>query len=69
MYLIKRFEKFCLILFWLSQISERNSSCLFKKWLVRRPNGGCQVLFSWYELDDFVDEIIKTFKIYEEEEK
>jgi hypothetical protein len=35
---------------------------LFKKWLVRRPEGQCQVLFSWYELDDFVDEIIKEFK-------
>jgi hypothetical protein len=35
---------------------------LFKKWLVKRPEGQCQVLFSWYELDDFVDLIIKEFK-------
>jgi len=35
---------------------------LFKKWLVKRPQGQCQVLFSWYELDDFVEDIINVVK-------
>ena len=30
---------------------------LFKKWIVKRPNGQCQILFSLTELDNFVDEI------------
>jgi len=31
---------------------------LFKKWIVKRPNGQCQILFSLYELDKLVDEIL-----------
>lgn len=31
---------------------------LFKKWIVRRPHGMCQILFALTELDDFVDEIL-----------
>lgn len=27
---------------------------LFKPWIVRRPNGGCQVLFPLSELDNLV---------------
>ena len=30
---------------------------LFKKWIVKRPDGQCQILFSLTELDNFVDEI------------
>lgn len=35
---------------------------LFKKWIVKRPGGQCQILFALTELDDFVDDIIKTVK-------
>ena len=31
---------------------------LFKKWIVKRPNGQCQILFSLTELDKLVDEIL-----------
>ena len=31
---------------------------LFKKWIVKRPNGQCQILFALAELDGFVDEIL-----------
>jgi len=31
---------------------------LFKKWIVKRPNGQCQILFPLTELDKFVDEIL-----------
>lgn len=31
---------------------------LFKKYIVKRPNGNCQVLFALTELDDLVDEIV-----------
>jgi len=31
---------------------------LFKKWIVKRPQGQCQILFSLYELDKFVEEIL-----------
>ena len=31
---------------------------LFKKWIVKRLNGQCQILFALTELDNFVDEII-----------
>ena len=31
---------------------------LFKKWIVKRPNGQCQILFALTELDDFVNKII-----------
>ena len=30
---------------------------LFKKYIVKRPNGNCQVLFALSELDDLVEEI------------
>lgn len=30
---------------------------LFKKWIVKRPNGQCQILFSLTELDGLVDKI------------
>lgn len=31
---------------------------LFKKYIAKRPNGNCQILFALTELDDFVDEIL-----------
>jgi hypothetical protein len=34
---------------------------LFKKYIVKRPNGNCQVLFALTELDDLCKEIIKLF--------
>lgn len=37
-------------------------AALFKKWIVRRPKGQCQILFSLMELDDFVREIILEVK-------
>ena len=36
---------------------------LFKKWFVKRPNGQCQILFSIYELDKFVDEILSEIRL------
>ena len=35
----------------------------FKKYIVKRPNGNCQVLFALTELDNLVDEIIDCFLI------
>jgi hypothetical protein len=35
---------------------------LFKPWIVRRPDGGCQVLFPLSELDRLVDETIAEVK-------
>jgi len=35
---------------------------LFKPWIVKRPNGGCQVLFPLSELDNIVAEIIKLLQ-------
>jgi hypothetical protein len=35
---------------------------LFKPWIVKRPDGGCQVLFPLTELDKLVDAIIKIVK-------
>jgi len=35
---------------------------LFKKWIVKRPQGQCQILFSIYELDRLVDGIINVVK-------
>lgn len=35
---------------------------LFKPWVVRRPNGGCQVLFPLTELDKLVAAMIKIVK-------
>lgn len=35
---------------------------LFKKWIVERPHGMCQVLFALTELDDFVDEIVAEMR-------
>ena len=35
-------------------------TALFKKWIVKRPGGQCQVLFSIYELDKLIDKIFKT---------
>lgn len=35
---------------------------LFKPWFVRRPNGGCQVLFPLTELDALVAQIIDLVK-------
>ena len=34
-----------------------NIQSLFKKWIVKRPKGMCQILFSLTELDGFCDEI------------
>jgi len=36
---------------------------LFKKWIAKRPNGQCQILFSLTELDNFVDEILSEIFI------
>jgi len=33
---------------------------VFKPWIVKRPNGGCQVLFPLTELDRLVDAAIKA---------
>jgi len=35
---------------------------LFKPWFVKRPNGGCQVLFPLSELDSIVDQILSIVK-------
>lgn len=35
---------------------------LFKKWIVKRPQGMCQILFALTELDDFVDEIVELVR-------
>lgn len=35
---------------------------LFKPWIVKRPDGGCQVLFPLTELDKLVEGIIKIIK-------
>lgn len=32
---------------------------IFKPWIVKRPNGGCQVLFPLSELDTIVEKILK----------
>ena len=37
----------------------KNIQSLLKKWIVKRPKGMCQILFSLTELDDFCDEIEK----------
>jgi len=36
---------------------------LFKKWIVKRPKGQCQILFSIYELDKFIDEILLEIRL------
>ena len=33
---------------------------VLKKWIVRRPNGGCQVLFPLSELDRIVDQLVSA---------
>jgi len=38
---------------------KKRITSLFKKWIVKRPEGQCQILFSIYELDKFIDEIFK----------
>ena len=38
-------------------------TALFKKWIVKRPEGQCQILFSIYELDKLVNKILKKVKI------
>jgi len=39
-----------------------NIQSLFKKWIVKRPKGMCQILFSLTELDSFCYEIENQFK-------
>ncbi|RXG65942.1 hypothetical protein ES695_05430 [Candidatus Atribacteria bacterium 1244-E10-H5-B2] len=34
-------------------------TALFKKYIVKRPKGQCQILFSIYELDELIDKIFK----------
>ena len=34
-------------------------TALFKKWIVKRPQGQCQILFSIYELDNIIEKIFK----------
>ena len=41
---------------------ERAITKLFKKWIVKRPRGMCQVLFALTELDEFVDEIVAVVR-------
>lgn len=33
-------------------------TALFKKYIVKRPRGQCQILFSLYELDKLIDKIL-----------
>jgi len=48
----------------LQKKSVRNRiTSLFKKWIVKRPNGQCQILFSLYELDKLIDEILSELFI------
>ena len=37
----------------------REITKLFKKWIVRRDGGNCQILFALTELDDFIEDIEK----------
>lgn len=37
----------------------RDATRLFKPWIVRRPDGGCQVLFPLSELDNLIDGTLK----------
>ena len=46
----------------MSKEIRREITKLFKKWIVKRPNGNCQILFALSELDKFVDEILKVVK-------
>jgi hypothetical protein len=32
---------------------------IFKPWIVKRPNGGCQVLFPLTELDNIIDKVVE----------
>ena len=36
---------------------------LFKKYIVKRPDGNCQALFALTELDELVEEIIWAFHL------
>lgn len=53
---------------WLSDCEKKKKSIkkrithLFKKWIVKRPKGQCQVLFSIHELDRLVDEILSELE-------
>jgi len=42
---------------------------LFKKYIVKRPNGNCQVLFALTELDDLCDEIHQFLEGTDKEEQ
>ena len=46
------------------KVKDRVTS-LFKKYIVKRPNGQCQILFSLTELDGFVNEIF--IELFDEE--
>lgn len=39
---------------------EKEITKCFKKYIVKRPNGNCQVLFALTELDNLVQEIISV---------
>lgn len=49
---------------WLNDCEKKKKSIkkrithLFSKWIVKRPHGQCQILFSIYELDKLIDDII-----------
>jgi len=45
----------------------RTPAQVFKPWIVRRPDGGCQVLFPLTELDRLLDEAIAIALENEEE--
>lgn len=38
---------------------ESRAAALFKRWIVKRENGGCQVLFPLTELDHMILMILK----------
>ncbi len=44
----------------------KNITSLFKKWIVKRPNGQCQILFALTELDRLVEEISNIKEVTDE---
>ena len=47
---------------WEMQAGEKHKSAAaaFKPWIVRRPDGGCQVLFPLMELDRLIAEVLEA---------
>ncbi len=46
-----------------------NIQKLFKKYIVKRPNGNCQILFALSELDSFCEEIVREVKRQDEKDR